>query len=46
MLERFAILWWVKVNNTMDAFDIKTSCRNISRYNSMSFTLAEIINCS
>jgi len=46
MLERFTILWRVKVNNTMNAFDIKTSCRNIRCYNCMSFTLTEIINCS
>jgi hypothetical protein len=46
MLERFTVLRRVKVNNTMNAFDIKASCRNISRYNSMSFTLAEIINSS
>lgn len=44
MLERFTVFRRVEVNHTMNSLDIETTCCYIGRYNSMSFTLAKVIN--
>lgn len=39
------VAWWIKVDDKRDTFNIKASCRNISRDESFEFSCFEAIQC-